>query len=44
MDKKTIYDISVQGKKVYVRVDYNVPHDEKGNILDDRRIKSTIPT
>ena len=44
MNKKTIYDISVNGKKVYVRVDYNVPHDEQGNILDDRRIRSTLPT
>ncbi len=44
MNKKTIYDIPVNGKKVYVRVDYNVPHDEQGNILDDRRIRSTLPT
>lgn len=44
MNKKTIYDIHVNGKKVYVRVDYNVPHDEQGNILDDRRIRSTLPT
>ena len=44
MNKKTIYDIPVKGKKVYVRVDYNVPHDEQGNILDDRRIRSTLPT
>ena len=44
MNKKTIYDIPVNGKKEYVRVDYNVPHDEQGNILDDRRIRSTLPT
>lgn len=44
MNKKTIYDIPVKGEKVYVRVDYNVPHDEQGNILDDRRIRSTLPT
>lgn len=44
MNKKTIYDIPVNGEKVYVRVDYNVPHDEQGNILDDRRIRSTLPT
>ena len=43
MNKKTIYDIPVNGKR-YVRVDYNVPHDEQGNILDDRRIRSTLPT
>ena len=44
MNKKTIYDIPVNGKKVYVRGDYNVPHDEQGTILDDRRIRSTLPT
>lgn len=43
MQKKTIYDIEVNGKVVYVRTDYNVPHDENG-ITDDRRIRATIPT
>lgn len=42
--KKTIYDIPVEGKTVYVRVDYNVPHEEDGTIKDDRRIRSTVPT
>lgn len=44
MNKKTVYDIPVSGKTVYVRVDYNVPHDDKGVILDDRRIRATLPT
>lgn len=44
LNKKTIYDLDVKGKKVYVRVDYNVPHDEMGNITDDRRIRATLPT
>lgn len=44
MNKKTVYDIDVKGKTVYVRVDYNVPHDEAGHITDDRRIRATIPT
>lgn len=43
MQKKTIYDIDVNNKVVYVRADYNVPHDEHG-ITDDRRIRATIPT
>jgi phosphoglycerate kinase len=44
MNKKTVYDIDVKGKKVYVRVDYNVPHDAEGHITDDRRIRATVPT
>ena len=42
--KKTVYDIPVEGKIVYVRVDYNVPHEADGTIKDDRRIRSTVPT
>ncbi|MDD5603351.1 MAG: triose-phosphate isomerase [Eubacteriales bacterium] len=42
--KKTIEDIDVKGKRVIVRVDFNVPQDEKGNITDDKRIKGAIPT
>lgn len=44
MNKQTVYDLKPEGKTVYVRVDYNVPHDEDGHILDDRRIRATIPT
>ena len=44
MNKQTVYDIHPEGKKVYIRVDYNVPHDKEGHITDDRRIKATIPT
>lgn len=42
--KKTVYDIPLAGKKVYVRVDYNVPHEADGTIKDDRRIGATLPT
>ncbi len=44
MNKQTVYDLKPEGKVVYVRVDYNVPHDQDGHILDDRRIRATIPT
>ena len=41
---KTLKDYSVIDKRVLVRCDFNVPVDEKGNILDDFRIKKTLPT
>ena len=45
MRKKTVRDIDVAGKRVLMRVDYNVPMDAaSGRILDDRRIKATLPT
>lgn len=42
--KKTVYDIPLEGKTIYMRVDYNVPHEADGTIKDDRRIRSTVPT
>lgn len=42
--KKTIRDIDVSGKRVFVRVDYNVPMNAELKIMDDTRIVSTLPT
>ena len=44
MNKKTIKDIDLKGKKIFVRCDFNVPLDEEGNITDNRRIVGALPT
>ena len=44
MNKKTVRDIDVKGKKVLVRCDFNVPQDENGIITDNRRIVSALDT
>lgn len=44
LNKLTIKDIDIKGKRLFIRVDFNVPLDENLNITDDRRIRSAILT
>ena len=44
MNKKTVRDVDVKGKKVFVRCDFNVPQDENGRITDENRIIGALPT
>ncbi len=43
-NKKTIEDVDVNGKRLFVRCDFNVPLDGEGNITDDKRIRESLPT
>ena len=44
LNKKSVEDIQVNGKKVLVRCDFNVPLDENRNITDETRIDGALPT
>ncbi|MBN1593536.1 MAG: phosphoglycerate kinase, partial [Candidatus Coatesbacteria bacterium] len=44
LSKKTVSDADIGGKRVFLRVDFNVPIDSDGNILDDTRIKAHLKT
>ncbi len=44
INKLVITDLDLKGKRVFIRVDFNVPFDDKGNVSDDTRITSALPT
>src|SRR5882672_11586316 len=44
MTKLSIRDLPLRGKRIFMRVDFNVPLDENGHVTDDTRIRETLPS
>src|SRR4030066_1814998 len=44
LNKLSLRDLNIKGKRLFIRVDFNVPLDENLNVTDDKRIRSTLPT
>jgi phosphoglycerate kinase len=44
LSKLSIEDVPIRGKRVFVRVDFNVPLDQQGHVTDETRIRSSLPT
>ncbi len=44
LNKLSLRDLNIKGKRLFIRADFNLPLDENLNITDDRRIRSTLPT
>ena len=44
MELTTIEQLPLQGKRVFIRVDFNVPLNKAGEVTDDTRIREALPT